>query len=99
MKRVNDLGTDMLFVALGSPRQEKWINRYRDRLEAPLLMGVGGSFDVVARLAPRAPKVFRVIGMEFLYRLIKEPKRLKRQACYPLFMAEVFRERLFHGER
>ncbi|MBN2475605.1 MAG: WecB/TagA/CpsF family glycosyltransferase [Pirellulales bacterium] len=92
--QINESGADMLFVAMGSPRQEIWIARHREALETPFCMSVGGTLDVVSGRVEWAPKVFRKTGTEFLYRLAKEPKRWKRQICYPVFMLQVIGARM-----
>jgi len=70
---------DILFVAFGHGKQEWWIDTFQKELPGVnILMGVGGSFDMIAGKIARAPKVFRAIGMEWLWRLIKEPRRIKR---------------------
>jgi hypothetical protein len=94
IRHINDSGADMLFVAMGSPRQEKWINKHRDRIYAPYCMGVGGTLDVVNGNVKWAPKFFRKTGTEFLYRLISQPKRIKRQKVLPKFMFLVFKAML-----
>jgi N-acetylglucosaminyldiphosphoundecaprenol N-acetyl-beta-D-mannosaminyltransferase len=86
---INASGADMLFVAMGSPRQEFWIREHRDALNVPFCMGVGGSLDVMSGRVQRAPRFFRRTGTEFLYRLIKEPWRLRRQLVLPLFLLHV----------
>ncbi len=73
---VNAARPDIVFVALGAPKQEKWIHRNRHKLDASLMLGVGGSFDVIGGLLPRAPRWMRSIGLEWLFRLILEPRRL-----------------------
>ena len=93
LEQINASGADLLFVAMGSPRQEFWITKYRSRLNVKLCMGVGGTFDVVSGFVPRAPAVFRQTGTEFLYRLISAPNRWRRQKCYPGFMLKVLRQR------
>lgn len=75
---INNSNTDILFVALGAPKQEKFINRYRDQLKVKLAMGVGGTFDYIAGIVPYAPAWIRKIGLEWLYRLFTQPKRWKR---------------------
>ena len=67
---------DMMFVAFSSPKKEFWINKYLDDLQIPFVMGVGGSFDVVAGVTDRAPKWMQNHGLEWLYRFIQEPVRL-----------------------
>jgi N-acetylglucosaminyldiphosphoundecaprenol N-acetyl-beta-D-mannosaminyltransferase len=94
LEQINASSALLLFVAMGSPRQELWITKYRARLNVKLCMGVGGAFDVLSGLTPRAPAMFRRTGTEFLYRLISTPGRWRRQACYPIFILKVIKERL-----
>lgn len=70
---------DILFVALGHRKQEKWIDNYKKDLPARVFMGVGGSFDYLSGNVSRAPKVFRQLGLEWLFRLINQPWRIFRQ--------------------
>ena len=67
---------DMLFVACSSPKKEYWINKYLEKMEVPFVMGVGGSFDVVAGITDRAPGWMQRHGLEWFYRFIQEPKRM-----------------------
>ncbi len=77
--RINAASPDVLFVALGSPKQEKWIARNLSRLESVrVAMGVGGSFDVISGKVRRAPRLLQERGMEWLWRLMCDPRRLKR---------------------
>ena len=76
VKNIHDAGADMMFVAFSSPKKEYWINKYLNELNTPFVMGVGGSFDVVAGVTDRAPKWMQDHGMEWFYRFIQEPKRL-----------------------
>lgn len=69
-------GADMMFVAFSSPKKEYWVNKYLDQLGIPFVMGVGGSFDVVAGVTERAPKWMQDHGLEWFYRFIQEPGRL-----------------------
>lgn len=69
---------NVLFVGMGVPRQEVWIARYRDVLPAQVFMGVGGSFDVWAGRLRRAPLPFRFLGLEWLWRVLREPRRVRR---------------------
>jgi len=89
IERINDTGVDMLFVALGSPKQEFWICEHRDLLNVPFCMGVGGTLDVVAGEVRRAPRAWRRLGLEFLFRLITEPSRWRRQTVLIPFMLRV----------
>ncbi len=84
---------DLLFVAYGVPAEEKWIARNRDRLGVPVMIGVGGSFDFVAGVTKRAPVWIRRLGLEWLYRLIREPWRWRRQLALPRFLILVLRQR------
>ena len=69
-------GADMMFVAFSSPKKEFWVNKYLNDLNIPFVMGVGGSFDVVAGVTDRAPKWMQDHGLEWFYRFIQEPKRM-----------------------
>ena len=80
---------DLLFVALGAPGQEYFIDTYKSVLNAKLLMGVGGSLDVISGEVKRAPEFYQKAGLEWLYRLIKEPSRIGRMAALPKFMIKV----------
>ena len=70
---------DLLFVAMPSPRKERFIGRWRDDLDVPLCMGVGGSIDVIAGVTRRAPRPLQRLGLEWAYRLAQEPRRLLRR--------------------
>lgn len=82
-----------LFVAMGCPRQEKFIVKYMDKLPCKIYMGVGGSFDVIAEKVNRAPKWMINIGMEWAYRVAKEPWRIKRLGSIPKFLWIVTKNR------
>lgn len=69
-------GADMMFVAFSSPKKEYWVNKYLKRLNIPFVMGVGGSFDVVAGVTDRAPKWMQEHSLEWFYRFIQEPRRM-----------------------
>ncbi|UFJ43376.1 WecB/TagA/CpsF family glycosyltransferase [Brevibacillus humidisoli] len=84
---------DLLFVALGSPRQDEWIHTYWEQIQVPLAMGVGGSFDVLAGAVKRAPLIWQKMHVEWLYRLISQPSRWRRQLAIPQFVAAVLREK------
>ncbi|WP_342580931.1 WecB/TagA/CpsF family glycosyltransferase [Ureibacillus sp. FSL W7-1570] len=90
---INEAKPDILFVAMGSPKQENWINANRDQLYPIIYQGVGGSFDVLAGNVKRAPEFFQKIGLEWFYRLMLEPKRIKRQMALPKFLIEVIRSK------
>lgn len=76
----------LIFVSFGSPEQEKWLWRNREHLKGIVCAGVGGAFDFAAGVVPRAPHAFRAIGMEWFYRLVKQPWRWRRQLRLPLFL-------------
>lgn len=94
IEEINASGADMLFVALGSPRQEFWMSTYLPQLKVKVCQGVGGTFDVIAGTVRRAPKGWRDLHLEWAYRLIKEPRRLPRQVVLPKFAWRVLAERL-----
>lgn len=88
---INSADPDLLFVALGSPKQEEWIQMNKDKLNVSVFQGVGGSFDVLAGNIKRAPRLFLKLGLEWLYRLLVEPWRIKRQIALPKFLWKVLR--------
>jgi N-acetylglucosaminyldiphosphoundecaprenol N-acetyl-beta-D-mannosaminyltransferase len=69
-------GADMLFLGMTSPKKEIFLARFGDNLDVPILHGVGGSFDIFAGITKRAPRLWQVMGCEWLYRVIQEPGRL-----------------------
>lgn len=85
---------DMLFVAYGAPAQDFWIYRNLSRLGVPLCMGVGGTLDFIAGVTPRAPVWMREHGLEWLYRLMRQPWRWRRMLALPRFALAIWRERL-----
>jgi N-acetylglucosaminyldiphosphoundecaprenol N-acetyl-beta-D-mannosaminyltransferase len=89
VKKINQLETNILFVGFGSPKQEKWINKYKDKLNINIIIGNGGTIDVLAGEVNRAPIIYQKLGLEWLYRLIKDPKRIKRQISIPKFLIKV----------
>jgi N-acetylglucosaminyldiphosphoundecaprenol N-acetyl-beta-D-mannosaminyltransferase len=91
---VNRSGADVVWVGIGVPKQEKWMAHMRDRLDAPVLVGVGAAFDFHAGLIPQAPAAMQRLGLEWLYRLRQEPRRLwRRYARYnPRFVWEFARQ-------
>ncbi|NEZ45610.1 WecB/TagA/CpsF family glycosyltransferase [Clostridium niameyense] len=82
-----------LFVAMGCPRQEKFISKYMDILPCKIYMGVGGSFDIFAGKSKRAPKLMINLKLEWLYRVIKEPTRVTRLGVIPKFLLKVALEK------
>ncbi|WP_079527271.1 WecB/TagA/CpsF family glycosyltransferase [Halobacillus hunanensis] len=92
-QEINAANPDILFVALGSPRQEHWIVENMKHLNVRIFQGVGGSFDVLSGKVKRAPAIFQRFGVEWLYRLILEPWRIKRQIKLPMFLFKVWEGR------
>ncbi len=93
--RINESHAQILFLALGSPRQEQWISQYQDRLKyVRVCQGIGGTLDVISGNVKRAPEFYCYFGLEWFYRLVSEPKRLLRQKALPIFAYYVFREKL-----
>ena len=90
---INRSGAAMLFAALGAPKQEKWLAKYREELKPCLLMGIGGSFDVLAGKVQRAPKWMQDAKLEWLFRLIKQPSRFGRMLALPKFVFAVRNEK------
>lgn len=80
---------DILFVAFGHIKQEKWMNRNLSKLNARVMIGVGGAFDYLSGSVPRAPKILRSIGMEWIFRFIIQPWRIKRFWKLPYFVYKV----------
>ena len=91
VEEINNSGADLLFVALGAPKQEKWLAKYQDVLKPTLRMGIGGSFDVVAGKMERAPKWMQDASLEWLFRLYKQPSRFGRMLVLPKFVIKVLR--------
>jgi N-acetylglucosaminyldiphosphoundecaprenol N-acetyl-beta-D-mannosaminyltransferase len=92
--RIRSSEADILFVALGSPRQEQWIHANIHRLNVKVCQGVGGTFDVIAGKVQRAPRWLRGCGLEWLYRLLSQPSRIRRQFNLIRFAGEVGRAAL-----
>ena len=87
---INDSMANIVLVALGAPKQELWIEEYKGLLKhVRVAIGVGGSLDVMAGVAKRAPLIYQKLGLEWFYRLVKEPTRIKRMLVLPQFLLEV----------
>ena len=82
---------DILCVALGIPRQEKFIARHRDKLNASVMIGVGGTFDVHSGRVKRAPMIFQKLNLEWLYRTISNPKKISKAMTLPKFVSLILR--------
>ncbi len=97
LERLRRARPDLLFVAYGAPQQDLWIARYQPALRIPVAMGVGGAFDFIAGVVPRAPRWMREIGLEWLYRLIRQPWRWRRMRALPRFVLAVLAARYGGG--
>jgi N-acetylglucosaminyldiphosphoundecaprenol N-acetyl-beta-D-mannosaminyltransferase len=95
---INRSGADIVWVGIGVPKQEKWMARMRERLDAPVLIGVGAAFDFHAGLVPQAPDALQRLGLEWAFRLAHEPRRLwRRYLRYnPRFVLGFARQYLRH---
>ena len=97
LSRIRESGARIVFICFGAPAQEKWIAANRDKLPGVnLLLGLGGSLDVYSGRVKRAPAVFVRLGLEWLYRLLKEPKRIGRMMNLPKFYFGTWQYKLFH---
>jgi N-acetylglucosaminyldiphosphoundecaprenol N-acetyl-beta-D-mannosaminyltransferase len=91
LRRIAEARPDVLLVAYGAPRQELWIARNRDRLDVPVAIGVGGTFDFLAGRVRRAPRIIRRVHLEWLWRLAQQPARVRRMAVLPAYALAVLR--------
>ena len=96
--RIRVARPDILFVAFGSPKQEKFIAENILKLGVPIAIGVGGAFDFISGKLPRAPKIIRALGLEWLWRFCRQPKRVKRVFnAFPRFVSAVILWKLNQG--
>jgi N-acetylglucosaminyldiphosphoundecaprenol N-acetyl-beta-D-mannosaminyltransferase len=86
---INKASPDILFVAMGAPKQEIFMAKNRDKLRCRVAMGVGGSLDVLSGKVRRAPAFMQKAGLEWFYRLITQPSRIRRMSVLPLFLLKV----------
>ena len=93
VEEIRRAGADVVFVCLGAPKQEYWMVKNGPATGARLMAGLGGSLDVFAGVVERAPESWQRLGLEWLYRLTKEPKRIGRMARLPLFLVSAVGER------
>lgn len=93
---INRSGADIVWIGLSTPKQEVWMARHRDRLSAPVLIGVGAAFDLHAGTVRQAPRLIQRSGFEWLFRLVHEPRRLARRYLQnnPAFVVLVLRQKL-----
>ena len=98
IRKINDSGASVLLVCLGVPRQEKWMYSHRGELRTQFMGGFGGSFDIFAGISRRAPRVFIKMNLEWLYRLIREPRRIGRMMKLPKFiLGTIFSKKSPHS--
>lgn len=87
IRQINDSGAQILFIALGSPKQEKWYATHKDCLtNVRVVQGIGGTLDAIVGKVKRAPYYWQKYSLEWLYRLLSEPNRIKRQKVIPVFI-------------
>ena len=100
VRRINDADPDIVWVGLSTPKQERWMHAHRDRILAPVLIGVGAAFDFHAGLKRQAPRWMRHSGLEWLFRLGTEPRRLWRRYLVnnPLFLGYLLRQVVHQDE-
>lgn len=89
IKEINRLQPNVLFVAMGAPKQEKWIYKHRNELKVDVAAGQGGTFDYEAGKIKRAPKIMQKLGIEWLWRLALQPSRVVRMRVLPIYLIKV----------
>ena len=94
VQKVNEAEADVLFVCLGAPKQEKFMAEHQKDLKVKLMIGLGGTLDGIAGTVKRAPKWMIRLNLEWLYRLIKEPRRFGRMMRLPKFVFAAFKKRM-----
>ena len=94
IRKINAASPDLLLVCLGAPKQEIWMAENIGRLNVPLCAGLGGAIDVYSGRVKRAPPVFQKLGLEWFYRIVREPRRLVRSLKLPLFVLLVIWKRV-----
>ncbi len=97
LRAINEAQPEVLLVAMGFPRQEEWIAANLQRLQVNVAVAEGGSFSFISGVTPRAPRWLRQLGLEWLYRLARQPWRLHRQLAIPRFVWLVVRDRMRRG--
>lgn len=94
--QINDANAEILFIAMGSPRQEKWMSQYAGKLKTvKICQGIGGTLDTIAGTVKRAPVFWQKIGLEWFYRLLCQPSRFQRQLRCFKFAFEVYQTKIF----
>lgn len=98
LARLRESGARLIVVCLGFPRQELWMAAHKSEVGDALMLGIGGSMDVFAGDVKRAPEAWCKAGLEWLYRLLSQPSRIKRMIKLPVFLLSVIWERITHGK-
>lgn len=93
VEQINSLKPDIIFLGMGYPKQELWIEHNKDRLQSKLIIGNGGVIDILAGVSKRAPEIFIKLNLEWFYRLISDPARIKRQVAIPKFLFSVMKDK------
>ncbi|MCG7339821.1 WecB/TagA/CpsF family glycosyltransferase [Staphylococcus sp. ACRSN] len=91
VQQIKSFNPDYIFIGMGYPRQELWIERHANQFEQTMFMGVGGSLEVFSGMKKRAPKLFRTLNLEWVYRVIIDWKRIGRTKAIPKFIFNVFK--------
>jgi len=96
VRRINDFSTDILLVGLGDPWQQEWVERHRDQLDVPVILTCGGLLDWTSGKNPRPPQWMVTAGLEWLWRVLIEPRRLAGRYLLgnPAFVLRVVRQRV-----
>jgi N-acetylglucosaminyldiphosphoundecaprenol N-acetyl-beta-D-mannosaminyltransferase len=103
VEHIRQSGADCLFIGMPTPRKERFLHQHRDSVGVPFIMGVGGSFDVLAGVVARAPVAMQRIGLEWLHRTLQEPRRMWRRylatnVAFAGLLASAVVERALHGD-
>lgn len=93
INKINASNANIVFIAMGSPKQERWIYENKNKLKANIFIGVGGTFDIVSGKLKRAPNWIQKLGIEWLYRMVKEPKRLNNVPLQIKYWYKLKKER------
>mgnify|MGYP000988587326 CR=1 FL=1 len=93
VRQIREAAPHLLFVGRSMDKQEPWLAKYRESLGVPVMMGVGGSFDVISGRLKRAPLLWRKLRLEWLFRLLQEPSRYRRMLVLPKFMLRVIKDK------
>ncbi len=94
IEQIREFQPHILLVAYGAPKQDVWIHAHKKDLAVPVMIGVGGTLDFIAGIASRSPRILHKFGLEWLYRLVKEPWRWRRQLRLPVFLGLVLSDSL-----